>query len=158
ARELQELGNFNLIERPVRPDTVQSAVLTALRARMRQYEIRSRQEALIQANADLEQFAYSASHDLREPLRSIGIYSDLLAEEYANALDERGKEFLTLIHSGAMRMDALLNDLLSYARASSIPDEQFEPVEAMRPLQAALENLAGAIRESNAHIAVGDMP
>ena len=65
AMEFESLGNFTLIERPVRPETIQSSVRTALRARMRQYEIRSRQEALIQANADLEQFAHSASHDLR---------------------------------------------------------------------------------------------
>jgi signal transduction histidine kinase len=158
ARDLQAIGNITLIERPVRPDTVQSSVRTALRARMRQYEIRSRQEALIQANADLEQFAHSASHDLREPLRSIGIYSELLARQLRNSLDETGMEFLTLIRSSATRMDALLNDLLSYAHASSISEEMIEPVDALPPLQAALENLAGAIQESNARITTGDMP
>src|SRR5258708_1801432 len=53
AHELEPLGNFTLIERPVRPETIVSAVRTALRARLRQYEVRSRQEALIRANADL---------------------------------------------------------------------------------------------------------
>jgi signal transduction histidine kinase len=157
AGELQALGNVTLIERPVRPDTAQSSVRSALRARMRQYEVRSRQEALIQANADLEQFAHSASHDLREPLRTIGTFSDLLVRNYGTSLDQKGIEFLSFIRAGAGRMDALLNDLLSYAHASSISDAVFEPVDAMRPLQAALENLASAIQESNAKITIGDM-
>jgi signal transduction histidine kinase len=160
AQELRILGNLALIERPVRPDTLQSAVNAALRARMRQYEIRSRQEALVQANADLEQFAHSASHDLREPLRSIGIYSDLLSRDYAEKLDERGIEFLNLIHMGAVRMHALLDDLLSYAHASSgISEEEFEPVDSRQALDSALENLAGAISESEAKITTtGDLP
>ena len=125
---------------------------------MRQYEIRSRQEALSQANADLEEFAHSASHDLREPLRSIGIYGDLLARNYGKLLDERGIECLSFIRSGASRMHSLLDDLLSYAHASSIPETAFEPVNAMIPLQWALDNLTGAIQESHARITIGDMP
>jgi len=159
AHELQTLGNVTLIERPVRPDTIESSIRAALRARMRQYEIRSRQEALIQANADLEQFAHSASHDLREPLRTIGVYSDLLARDYGNGLDERGKEFLNLIGRNVSRMDALLSDLLSYAHASSLPGEEITPlIPANRALEAALTNLDGAILESNAKISVGEMP
>jgi signal transduction histidine kinase len=158
AQEFQALGNFSLIERPVRPETVQSSVRFALRARARQYEIRSRQEALVQANADLEQFAHSASHDLREPLRSIGIYSDLLERGYGDRLDEKGREFLGQIHAGAKRMDSLLKDLLSYAHVSSFSDNAPEPIDALRPLQASLESLAGAIRESNAEIVMGEMP
>lgn len=158
AQELQALGNVTLIERPVRPDTVQSSARAALRARMRQYEIRSRQEALIQSNTDLEQFAHSASHDLREPLRSIGIYGELLAKNYGPLLDGRGQEFLDRIQSGTKRMNVLLNDLLAYAHASSIPEERLEPVHALLPLQAALENLNGAIRETNAQISIQEMP
>jgi signal transduction histidine kinase len=158
ARELQVLGNVTLIERPVRPDTIRLAARSALRARMRQYEVRNRHEALIQANADLEQFAHSASHDLREPLRTIGIASDLLAREYADNVDERAGELLRLIRSGVSRMDALLSDLLSYAHASSITEEELPPVPALRSVEVAVENLDAAIRESEANITIGELP
>jgi signal transduction histidine kinase len=158
AMDLAALGNFTLIERPVRPETIQSSVRAAFRARMRQYEIRSRQEALVRANADLEQFAHSASHDLREPLRSIGLYSDLLSRDYGALLDERGRQFLTSLRSSATRMDNLLSDLREYAHVSSISELPVEPVSAKAPLEIALANLDGAIRESEAQITVGDLP
>jgi light-regulated signal transduction histidine kinase (bacteriophytochrome) len=107
---------------------------------MRQYEVRSRQEALVQANADLEQFAHSASHDLNEPIRSIGIYSDLLARSYGALLDERGRQYLAFIQSGTKRMDALLGDLLSYAHASSISEDAVEPI-----CQRIIERYGGRI-------------
>jgi len=125
---------------------------------MRQYEVRNRQEALLQANADLEQFAHSASHDLREPLRSIGIASDLLAREFADNVPDRTGELLQLIRGGVARMDALLGDLLSYAHASSITEEHLPPVAALRSVEVALENLTAAIRESGANITVGELP
>jgi signal transduction histidine kinase len=158
AHVLASLGNVTFIERPVRPETLQSAVRAALRARMRQYEIRSRQEALLRANADLEEFAHSASHDLREPLRSIGVYSELLVRDYAPLLNGQGSEFLGFIQSSAMRMETLLGDLMSYAHASSIPDELVEPIGARGPLDIALQNLAAAIKESGAHITVAELP
>jgi light-regulated signal transduction histidine kinase (bacteriophytochrome) len=158
AQELETLGNLTLIERPMRPETLESSVRSALRARMRQYEVRSRQEALIQANADLEQFAHSASHDLREPIRTISIYSELLGKYYGLRLDERGAEFLSTIRANTKRMDELLNDLLSYAHASSIPDEPPDAIRASSPLEVAIESLAGAIRESGAEIAIGNLP
>lgn len=158
AHDLETLGNVTLMERPVRPETVQSAVRAALRARLRQYEVRSRQEALLRANADLEQFAYSASHDLREPIRSIAVYCELLQKHYDGVLDQRGRDFVSLVRSGASRMEALLADLLSYAQASNIPDEAPEPIDAGKPLESALESLAGAIHESGAEITFGEMP
>ena len=159
AQQLQMLGNVSLLEWPVRPDTIQSAVRSSLRARMRQYEVRSRQEALARANADLEQFAHSASHDLREPLRSISVYSGLLQRNYIGSLDECGRDFLGQIQANTKRMTVLLDDLLTYAHASSIPDEALEPVHATKSLDVALENLAGAIQESGATVtATSDMP
>lgn len=158
SQELSTLGNFTLIERPVQRETLQSAVRAALRGRMKQYEVRSRQEALLRANADLEQFAHSASHDLKEPLRNIRIFSELLLKEYGSRLDARGADFLNLVGSSAARMDNLLADLLAYTEASSIPDEPPSPVQARDALEAALGNLAAAIQETQAQIIAGDLP
>src|SRR5689334_21612517 len=158
AQELESLGYVSLIERPVRPETVQTAIRAALRARQRQYEMRSRQEELIRANADLEQFAHSASHDLKEPIRSISIYTELIKRNYGQVLNHKGAEYLGFVRAGAERMEALLEDLLSYAQASSIPDEVPDAIHARAPLDAALENRAGSIRDSHAHIEIGEMP
>jgi signal transduction histidine kinase len=158
AHELQTLGNITLIERPVRPETVQTALRAALRARQRQYEMRSRQEELIRANADLEQFAHSASHDLREPIRSISVYTEIIKKQYGKLLDHTGTEYLGFVQSGAARMETLLEDLLSYAQATSIPDEIPDPICARKALDAALENLAGSIRDCGAQIVIGEMP
>jgi signal transduction histidine kinase len=158
SQEFSTLGNFTLIERPVRPETLQSAVRAALRGRMKQYEVRSRQEALIRANADLEQFAHSASHDLKEPLRNIRIFSELLLKEYGSTLDARGGDFLQLVRSSALRMDNLLADLLAYSEASNIPDDLPPPFHAREALDAALGNLAVAIEETQARIIATDMP
>jgi signal transduction histidine kinase len=158
AEELQTLGNVTLIERPVRPETVQSALRAALRARGRQYEMRARQEELLRANADLEQFAHSASHDLREPIRSISVYSELLKKHYGQFLDQTGIGFLGFVQSGAARMETLLQDLLSYAQASNIPDQAPELICAKAALDASLKSLAGAIQNSNAKIEAGEMP
>ena len=158
AQEFLALGNFTLIERPMRPETIQSAVRAVLRGRVKQYEIRSRQEALLRANADLEQFAHSASHDLREPLRNIRIFSELLQKEYGQVLDQRGAGFLELVGASAVRMDHLLADLLAYTKASSIPDALPEAVPARNALEAALANLAATIRETRSSIVATEMP
>ncbi len=158
AQELQTLGNATFLERPVRPETIKAAVGAGLRARTRQYEIRRRQETLTRVNADLEQFAYSASHDLQEPIRNIAIYSELLSRRYGQLLDERGQEFLTYVNQGARRMDMLVRDLLAYTKATSIVDELPELIEAEKPLQAALLNLAEAIRQSDAQLSYHPLP
>ena len=158
AQEFSTLGNFTLIERPMRPETMQSAVRAALRGRMKQYEIRNQQDALLRANADLEQFAHSASHDLREPLRNIRIFNELLQREYGQALDPRGSGFLEMVGANAVRMDHLLADLLAYTQASSIPDSLPEAISAQSALDAALGNLASAIQETNAKITAAAMP
>lgn len=158
AQEFSTLGNFTLIERPMRPEIIQSAVRASLRGRMKQYEIRSRQEALVRANADLEQFAHSASHDLKEPLRNIRIFSELLQKEYGQVLDQRGAGFLEMVGASALRMDHLLAELLAYTQASSIPDALPEPIPARNALDAAVSNLAATIQETNAKIIASDMP
>jgi PAS domain S-box-containing protein len=109
------------------------------------------------ANADLEQFAYSASHDLQEPLRTIKVFSQLLAASGRGKLDVTSLEYLDNVISGATRMEALVRDLLIYARTSSL-QKPAEPTDANEAMQAALENLKGAIEETGAIIDVERLP
>ena len=112
---------------------------------------------LRRANADLEQFAYSASHDLQEPLRSVKIFSELVSDRYGPTLDTKGREFLGNIREGASRVEMLVRDLLAYTQASKI-DAPPEPVDANEAFQAAVGNLAGAIAEADAAIGCDPLP
>jgi signal transduction histidine kinase len=158
ARELEALGNVTFLERPARPETVLGSMRAAFRARLRQYQMRDRQEMLARVNADLEQFAHSASHDLKEPIRNIAIYSQLLSENYGGVLDGEGKQFLRFLISGAKQIEILVNDLLLYTQAASIVEETAEPSAATKPLEAALAALREAIRESRARVTYDPLP
>jgi signal transduction histidine kinase len=158
AQELAVLGNITFLERPARPDTVRTSMRAALRARLRQYEMRRRQETLTRVNADLEQFAWSASHDLQEPIRNVAIYSDILSMRYGGVLDDSGIEFLSNVKAAALRMQTMVSDLLSYTQAASITEEAPEPGEAEAALVAALANLTAAISRSGASITYDPLP
>jgi len=119
---------------------------------------RKRAEAEIRrANQDLEQFAFSASHDLQEPLRSVKIYSELLARRYSDKLDGQALEFLEFVRSGATRMELLVSDLLSYTQVSK-REESPEFVDANAALAVVLESMAGSISESGARITSDPLP
>ena len=158
ARALEVLGNVTLLERPVRPDTILSSMRAALRARYRQYEMRRHQEKLTRANRDLEQFAHSASHDLQEPLRTVAIYSELLAERSREVLDDQSQLFLGFLKSGALHMEMLVRDLLTYTQTADAEEEPAEPIDASSQLEIALANLAEAIAGSDASITYDPLP
>jgi PAS domain S-box-containing protein len=121
------------------------------------HENKLMQLELKRANQDLEQFAYSASHDLQEPLRSIKIFSQLLSDRYGNKLEDRAREFLGNVRVSASRMEMLVRDLLAYTQASMV-DKAPEEVDANAALQAALANLAGAIAETGAKVDFDPLP
>ena len=121
-------------------------------------DLRFTNEALQRSNADLEQFAYAASHDLQEPLRMISLYTQLLQEEYASALDETARSYVDFAVSGAQRMERLLQDLMAYSRVSAAPQGQAEVSDAKVALEAALGNLEAAVRKSGAQFHVGELP
>ncbi|MYB77580.1 MAG: GHKL domain-containing protein [Chloroflexi bacterium] len=114
-------------------------------------------EELRRSNQELEQFAYVASHDLQEPLRKIASFCNLLESRYADKLDERGSVYLHYIVDGAMRMQALVNDLLLYSRVAT-RGQEFAPTNANDVLQEAFANLEVGIEESNAHITYDPLP
>jgi PAS domain S-box-containing protein len=121
-------------------------------------DLRLTNEALERSNADLEQFAYAASHDLQEPLRMISLYTQLLQEEYFGLLDETARSYVDFAVSGAQRMERLLQDLMAYARVSAAPAGPIESSDAAVALEAALGNLEAAVRKSGAQIRIGALP
>ena len=106
---------------------------------------------LRRSNAELEQFAYVASHDLQEPLRKVASFCQLLEQRYSDALDERGVEYIGFAVDGAKRMQMLINDLLAFSRVGRLEAERTEVV-LDTALDVALANLSTAIEESGAEI------
>ncbi|MCV7409367.1 histidine kinase [Mycobacterium florentinum] len=106
---------------------------------------------LKRSNAELEQFAYVASHDLQEPLRKVASFCQLLEKRYGDQLDERGIEYIGYAVDGAKRMQVLINDLLTFSRVGRVGSKQTE-LDLDSTLDAAVANLAVAIEESNTEI------
>ena len=109
------------------------------------------------SNADLQQFAYVASHDLQEPLRMVSSYTQLIARRYKGKLDADADEFIAFAVDGANRMQRLILDLLAYSRVNTA-GRQFEPTAMETVLKAALNNLTGAVKESQAIITHDPLP
>jgi PAS domain S-box-containing protein len=115
------------------------------------------EDDLRRANRDLEQFAFSASHDLQEPLRTIKIYSELLTRRYADKVDGEALKFIRYLRNGATRMESLVRDLLTYTQVTRV-EKTTEITDANEALKSALANLAGAISDSGAQIAAEPLP
>jgi len=109
------------------------------------------------SNRELEQFAYVASHDLQEPLRMVASFTQLLEQRYSEQLDERAKKYINYAVDGAMRMQRLINDLLTYSRINT-KGQSLEPVESWVALDEALRNLSTTIAESETVITHDDLP
>ncbi|MGB0127970.1 MAG: PAS domain S-box protein, partial [Rhodocyclaceae bacterium] len=118
--------------------------------------VAERTAALTAAVKELESFSYSASHDLRTPLRAIEGFGALLEEEYGAVLDERGRGYLRRIRNGAKRMAQLIDDLLDLARVSRL-ELRLQPVDLSKLAQGIAATVAKAYPQSRAevHIAPG---
>jgi PAS domain S-box-containing protein len=114
-------------------------------------------QALAKSNAELEQFAYVASHDLQEPLRVVGSYTQLLAKRYKGSLDPKADEFIAFIVDGTTRMQRLIQDLLSFARIST-RGKTLTPVNSQQVLDRSLASLTSRIQASQAVITCDPLP
>ncbi|OLC54275.1 MAG: hypothetical protein AUH92_04340 [Acidobacteria bacterium 13_1_40CM_4_69_4] len=112
---------------------------------------------LARSNADLEQFAYAASHDLKEPLRAVTSFVQLLARRYKGRLDSDADEFIQYAVEGTSRMATMVDDLLEYSRAGR-QKEPFQPTDCGEVMARALANLALVIRESGAVVTFDGLP
>jgi light-regulated signal transduction histidine kinase (bacteriophytochrome) len=112
-------------------------------------EVARKMDELLRSNQELEQFAYMASHDLREPLRMVATYTQLLSERYRGKLDKSADQYLAYAADGALRMQALIQDLLNLSR---VGQEQLRGrgVDCNSALEDVLRDMDSAIHESNA--------
>ena len=161
---LGPLGNFSLLERPLRTATLVSAVQAALRARRRQYQLRehvAERERLVQelerSNAELTQFAHVVSHDLQAPVRMVMSFSELLARRYRGQLDKTADEFIGTIQEGASSMEALIRTLLGYATVGQAP-LTLKRVGLGSVVDAVMTTLQPTIEELQAKISYGELP
>jgi light-regulated signal transduction histidine kinase (bacteriophytochrome) len=113
---------------------------------------------LQRSNAELEQFAYVASHDLQEPLRKVTSFCQLLQRRYAGQLDERADQYIEFAVDGAKRMQVLINDLLAFSRVGRVALQETGPVSCEAALTAARANLETQLAQSGATVTAGPLP
>ena len=143
----------------------ESGAIVAVGSIVRNITDRKRSEAqrkeaerdLARSNFELEQYAYVASHDLQEPLRSIGGFAQLLEERYGDQLDDDGRRFIGFVTKGVARMQALIADLLRYSRSGQAA-LRAQRVDTTELVNETLSSLDAAVRDAGAEIDVGKLP
>ena len=124
---------------------------------IRVQELNQANAELDRSNHELEHFAYIASHDLREPLRKIKSFTDLLVEDYRGQLDAQADKYLDYISDGSVRMQNLIKDLLTYSRLGR-SELILEPTDLGKILEQVLSDLSVAIEENKAEIVADSLP
>ncbi|MEO8611477.1 MAG: ATP-binding protein [Chloroflexota bacterium] len=120
-------------------------------------KVQERTSALQRSNEELRQFAYVASHDLQEPLRTVSSYLQLIETRYPDKLDDDGREFIAFAVDGAARMKDLIRDLLTYSRVETQP-RKIEVLDVQKVLDAACKLLEVSIKEAEASITNDPLP
>jgi light-regulated signal transduction histidine kinase (bacteriophytochrome) len=119
--------------------------------------IQQRTAELLRSNDDLKRFAYMASHDLKEPLRTVSAFTKLLAQRYHGRLDADADDFMQYMLDGIQRMEQLITDVLGYCKVGSGEDKR-RRTDLNAVVDRAVENLKTAIHESHAVVAHAQLP
>jgi signal transduction histidine kinase len=145
-------------DRPAEPDPVLLGLMAQIGVQLGRVVERERaREELERSNADLEAFAYLASHDLAAPLRAVSGFVSLLGRRYAGQLDDDARDIIGHAIDGVHRMQTMIDDLLLYSRAGTA-DLDREEVATGELLAAALRDLGPAVAETGADVQVGELP
>jgi DNA-binding response OmpR family regulator len=136
----------------------QHAEEVAIELRQAKSELEKSNEELLRSNDELRQFAFVASHDLQEPLRSITSFCDMLNDNYRGRLDEQADNYIERIVNAAKRMKALVTSLLIYSRVNHDEQLAFQDVDFREVVSDALANLQSSIQDAGAEIFLGEAP
>jgi PAS domain S-box-containing protein len=117
-----------------------------------------RTEALMRSNEELQQFAYVASHDLQEPLRTVSIYAQLLGKKYQGQLAGDADQFIRFIVDGSRRMEVLIHDLLEFSRVDARGTDSFVRMHCTEALQDSIRNISTLIGETDAALTWDALP
>jgi signal transduction histidine kinase len=145
-----EGGADDYLVEPTEPEFLVAKVRSLLR-------LHSAENRLRQSNEALTQFAFAASHDLQEPLRGVITYAELLQRDYADRLDDNGREFLSGIINGGLRMSSLIRDLLEYARVTTTADNS-QNVDMNEVLDQTRDWFGERLSESGATLTYDSLP
>lgn len=160
-------GAHDLVIEPVGPPDIQEMAkgVESMRLELvgalaeveqRQRDLEQRAAELARSNADLEQFAYVASHDLQEPLRKVASFCQLIEQRYGGQLDERGEQYIAFAVDGAKRMQLLITDLLTFSRVGRT-SEGFAPVDLAATVLRSWSGLDARVQDTSAELEV-DLP
>jgi signal transduction histidine kinase len=125
--------------------------------RQAEKDLAKKADELARSNADLEQFAYVASHDLQEPLRMVAAYTQLLSERYQGKLDGDADKFIGYAREGALRMQVLIQDLLAFSRVGRKESASAE-IDCNDVLKEVRQTLEAAMQESGATVTSANLP
>jgi signal transduction histidine kinase len=160
ANFAHEVGrrNFAMPFKPLSEEDTLGKALISMRENLKKGEanLQSKNMELERKNKELEQFAYVASHDLQEPLRTISSFVGLFEQQYRGKLDDRADKYLTYIVQSSSRMKVLITDLLEYSRIGN--KKELAQVDCNVILKEVVDDLNVAIGESNAHVTAGELP
>jgi len=120
-------------------------------------ELERQAQELMRSNAELQQFAYVASHDLQEPLRMISSYTQLLVRRYGDRFDKEAREFMDYVVDGSARMKQLIEDILAYSRVGT-RGREFKTVQSEAALKKALASLRAALEATGAKVTNDSLP
>ncbi|REE96024.1 sensor histidine kinase [Thermomonospora umbrina] len=158
AHPLRISGPAELAELAGIVDSMRHRIVQEWRATSEARQIAAEQAAeLRRSNAELEQFAYVASHDLQEPLRKVASFCQMIERRYGDQLDDRGRRYIEFAVDGSKRMQALINDLLTLSRVGRSQRVEQE-VDLNRALARAMDDLEHAIDETGAQVTADDLP
>ncbi|MEG4282736.1 ATP-binding protein [Microcoleus sp. A006_D1] len=152
----EEISTRRAVEKALQEQNLLLQQEISNRQRAESALLKSNQE-LARSNAELEQFAYVASHDLQAPLATIASYAQLLEKRYKDQLDSQAIKFIGNIVQGCTRMQILIDDLLEYSRVGR-SGKPFQMTDCNHAVQQAIVNLQGAIRDTQAVVTYTELP